>query len=147
MVWRDIMGTLSGRAKLVINSIKADTDRTHRIRKSSQIKLELRVGNRKHLYFFSILLFIENILKLYCYNRSTLIIRYCSIIGQYYLFSLVRAGPEYWCYVRYPIISSGKFHPSSAPTDQENKDGRFENFYFLLWCLVTSGDWSVYDWL
>ena len=125
------MGTLSRRVKLVINSIKADTDRTHRIRKSSQIKLELLVGNRKHFPFFIIFLFIENILKLCCLNLSTLIIRYCSIIGQYYLFSLVRSGPEYWCYVRYPIISSGKFHPSSAPTDQENKDGRFENLHFL----------------
>ena len=133
------MGTLSGRAKLVINSIKADTDRTHRIRKSFRIKLELRVGNRKYCrkifnFYIGNILIVSGLL-------SVLIIRYCSIIGQYYLFSLVRSGPEYWCYVRYPIISSGKFHPSSAPTDQENKDGRFYNLYFLrLMFGITSGD-------
>ena len=86
------MGTLSGRVKLVINSIKADTDRTHRIRKSLQIKLELRVGNRKYCrktfnFYIANILIVSGLL-------SVLIIRYCSIIGQYYLFSLVRAGPE-----------------------------------------------------
>ena len=88
MVWRDNMGTLSGRAKLVINSIKADTDRTHRIRKSFRIKLELRVGNRKFL--------LKNLFNFYWkyFEIVLLAIKLLAIvlcnIGQYYLFSLVR---------------------------------------------------------
>ena len=130
------MGTLSGRVKLVINSIKADTDRTHRIRKSLQIKLELRVGNRK--YFRKIFNFyIANIL-IVSGLLSVLIIRYCSIIGQYYLFSLVRAGPALHTGAMFNIrlYPRVNFTPHLHQLTRKIKMGGFTIYISSVRCLV-----------